>query len=86
MLEASPFRRSKMVKEVEILDDEIQSRYEKIHGKNGLCFALVEIFNVIRMNDAIWKIKKLDWQAVGTRIRAEETERAERKCRRLDPR
>ncbi len=36
-----------MVKEVEILDDEIQSRYEKIHGKNGLCFALVEIFNVM---------------------------------------
>ena len=45
---------------VEILDDEIQSRYEKIHRKNGLCFALVEIFNVIGMNDTIWRIEKLD--------------------------
>ncbi len=33
----------------------------------------------------IWKIKKLDWQAVGTQIRAEEKERADRRYRRLDP-
>ena len=47
MLEASPFRRKKMAKEIEILDDEIRSRWEKIHGANGLCFALVEMFNVM---------------------------------------
>ena len=35
-VDASPVRRNKMVKEVEILDDEIRSRYEKIHGKDGL--------------------------------------------------
>ena len=32
---------------VEILDDEIKSRYDKIHGKDGLCSALMEIFNVM---------------------------------------
>ncbi len=32
---------------MEILDEEIQSRYDKIHGKDSLCFALVEIFNVM---------------------------------------
>ena len=47
MLDASPFRRRKMAKEVEILDDEVQSRYDKIHGDDGLCFALVELFNVM---------------------------------------
>ena len=47
MLDASPFRRKKIAKEVEILEDEMQSRYEKIHGEGGLCFALVEIFNVM---------------------------------------
>ena len=36
-----------MAKEIEILDDEMQSRYDKIHGDDGLCFALVEIFNVM---------------------------------------
>ena len=30
-----------------MLDDEMQSRYEKIHGENGLCFALVEGFNAV---------------------------------------
>ena len=47
ILHASLFRRKKIVKEVEILDGEIQSRYNKIHRDNGLCFALVEIFNVM---------------------------------------
>ena len=36
-----------MAKEIEILDDEMQSRYDKVHGDDGLCFALVEIFNVM---------------------------------------
>ena len=97
-----------MEKEVEILDAEMQSRYDKIHGDGGLCFALVDMFNVMAevrlkaeygdylaytctalkgegMNDMIWKLKKLDWQAVGEQIRAEEDTRAERKARRLDP-
>ena len=88
MLNASPFKRRKMEKEIEILDDEMQSRYDKIHGQDGLCFALVEMFNVMAemrlkaeygdclaytctalkgegMNDMIWKLQKLDWQAVG---------------------
>ena len=89
MLNASPFARKKMAKEVEILDDEIQSRYDKIQGSNGLCTALIEVFNAmaeLRMmaeygdylaynclalkgentNGMIWKIQKLDWQAVTT--------------------
>ena len=37
------------------------------------------------MNDMMWKLQKLDWQAVGDRIRAEEDQRAERKERRLNP-
>ena len=96
-----------MEKEIEILDDEMQSRYEKIHGPDGLCFALVELFNVMAevrlkveygdylaytctafkgegMNDMIWKLQKLDWQAVGDRIRAEEDQQAEMKQRGLD--
>ena len=36
-----------MAKEIEILDGDIQSRDDKIHGEDGLCFALVEIFNVM---------------------------------------
>ena len=97
-----------MVKEVEILDDEIQSRYDKIHGPNGLCTSLIEEFNAMaelrmmaeyrdylayaclalkgeNMNDMIWKIKKLDWQAVTTQIKQEETRLAEEKARRLAP-
>ena len=93
---------------MEILDDEMQSRYDKIHGQDGLCSALVEMFNVMAevrlkaeygdylaytcaalkgegMSDMIWKLQKLDWQAVGDRIRAEEDQRAEREERRLDP-
>lgn len=108
MLDASPFRRKAMAKEIAILDDEMQSRYEKIHGQDGLCFALVDIFNVMAelrlkaeygdyvayacaglktegMKDMIWKVDKSDWQAVRTRIREEETDRDERKRRRLDP-
>ena len=97
-----------MAKEIEILDDEMQFRYDKIHGDDGLCFDLIEIFNVMAelrlkteygdylaytcialkgegMNDMIWRMEKLDWQAVGERIRAEEATRAERKKRRLSP-
>ena len=36
-----------MTKEVEILDDEMNSRYEKIHGSNGLCHNLIELFNAM---------------------------------------
>ena len=38
--------RSGVIKRVEVLDGEMWSRYEKIHGKDGLCSALVDIFNV----------------------------------------
>ena len=108
MLNASPFGRKKLAKEVEILDEEMQSRYDKIHGEDGLCFALVDMFNVMAelrlkveygdylayscinlkgeaMSDMIWKLEKLDWQGVATRIRAEETTRASRQRRRLPP-
>ena len=47
MLQASTFKRKKMADEIEVLDDEMQSRYDKLHGQDGLCFALIEIFNVI---------------------------------------
>ena len=80
----------------------------KLHGENGLCFALVDTFNVMaelrlkaeygdylayacnslkghKMADLRWKVEKLDWQVVRAMIRAEETTRAERKLRRLDP-
>ena len=44
MLKATPFTRNK---EVEILDDEMSSRYEIIHGNNGLCHNLIELFNAM---------------------------------------
>ena len=47
MLEASSFMKKKLAKEMDILDDEMQSRYDKIHGEDGLYFTLVEIFNVM---------------------------------------
>ena len=47
MLNAAPFMKKRMVKEVEILDDEMQSRYDKIHGDQGLCGTLVELFNAM---------------------------------------
>ena len=34
---AGPFIRKEMTKEVEILDGEMQSRYDQIHGHDGLC-------------------------------------------------
>lgn len=108
MLKASPFKRRKMEQEIEILDAEMQSRFDKIHGDDGLCFALVELFNVMAelrlkveygdylaytcmalkgegMSDLVWKVEKLDWQAVAERIRTEEEVQAERKGRRLSP-
>ena len=108
MLSASPFKRKKMLKEIEVLDGEMQSRYEKIHREDGLCSALIDTFYVMAelrlkaeygdylaytcsalkgegMNNMIWKIEKLDWQAVGAQIRAEETALAQRKRRGLDP-
>ena len=36
-----------MAKEIEILDDEMQSRYDKLHGQEGLCCALVELVNAM---------------------------------------
>ena len=44
---AAPFARKKMAKEIEILDDEMQSRYDKLHGQEGLCCALVELVNAM---------------------------------------
>ena len=104
MLNASPFAREKMTREVEILDDEIRSRSDKIHGPNGLCTALIEVFNAMaelwmiagygdylaynclalkgdNMNVMIWKIQKLDWQAVTTQIRQEECDWPREKAR-----
>ena len=106
MLKATPFIRKKMEKEVEILDDEMSSRYEKIHSTDGLCHTLVELFNAMAelrmmaeygdylvytcsalktesMNDMIWKVEKLDWQAVAERIKKEETTLTEERQRRL---
>lgn len=40
MSDASPFMRKKMAKETEVLDDEMQSRYDKIHG------AIMSKFNI----------------------------------------
>ena len=45
MLNVFPFTRKEMVKEVELLDDEMQSRYDKIHGEVGLFYTLVETSN-----------------------------------------
>ena len=47
MLNAAPFLRKKMAKEIDILDGEMQSRYDKIHGDDGLCYALVELFHAM---------------------------------------
>ena len=49
MLKALPFmkKKKKIAKEVEILDDEMSSRYERIHGTMGLCHNLIELFNAM---------------------------------------
>ena len=106
MLKATLFLKKKIAKEVEILDDEMSSRYEKIHGNDGLCHTLVELFNAMAelrmmaeygdylaytcsalktegMNDLIWKMEKLDWQAVAEKIKKEETTLAEERDRGL---
>ena len=36
-----------MKEAVEILDTEIQSRYDRVHDADGLCSALVEFFNMM---------------------------------------
>ena len=46
-MNAAPFLRRKMEKEIDILDGEMQSRYDKIHGDDGLCCALVELFHAM---------------------------------------
>ena len=50
MLNANSFTRKEMTKEakeLEILDDEIQSRFEKILGQKVLCQTLVEFFDTM---------------------------------------
>ena len=36
ILDLSPFRRKKMAEDVRVLDDEMQSRYGKIHEYDGV--------------------------------------------------
>ena len=54
-----------MAKEIEILDDEMKSRYEKIYGEHEVCFALVEIFNMMASQQAQlircfwWTLRKI---------------------------
>ena len=48
MLQVTPFTRKKMAKEIHILDDEMQSRYDQPHGDEGLCCTIVEVFNAMR--------------------------------------
>lgn len=43
-MRAAPFIKKKMAKEVEILDNEMQSRHDKIHGNEGLCCASVDAY------------------------------------------
>ena len=47
MLHAAPFTSKKMAKEIQVPDDEMQSRYDKLHGDEGLCCALVELFDAM---------------------------------------
>ena len=47
MLKATPHNRKKMNQEVEILDDMMQSRWDTIHGKEGLCSAVIELFHAM---------------------------------------
>ena len=57
MLKANPFHRRKIAKEVEILDGQMQSRYDKIHAPDGLCRAILELFNAmaeLRMKAEYW--------------------------------
>lgn len=84
----------------------MQSRYEKIHGHDGLCTGLLELFNAMaelrlkaeygdylayactslkgnNMNDMIWKVQKMDWQAVARHILEEESNMANEKRRHL---
>ena len=40
-------KKKKTMREIEHRDGEVQSRWEKIHGPDGLCSALVEVFNAM---------------------------------------
>ena len=42
-----PVYKKKMAKEIQVPDDEMQSRYDKLHGDEGLCCALVELFDAM---------------------------------------
>ena len=53
MLDASPFRRKKMAEEVEIFDDEIQSRYGKTHEYDGVDNELQFRYEKIHGNDGL---------------------------------
>ena len=61
MLDAAPFLRRKMEKEIDILDGEMQSRYDKIHGDDGLCCALVGLFYA--MSEIRMKVEYGDYLA-----------------------
>ena len=61
----------KKPKGVKIIDAEIQSRYDKIHGADGLCCALIEIFNA--MAELRMKVEYGDYLAYTcTALKAEE--------------
>ena len=47
MLDSSPFGRKKIAREVEVLYGDMNSRYEKIHGPNGLCVVVVDVSNAM---------------------------------------
>ena len=63
MLNAAPFLRNKIAKEIDILGGEMQSRYDKIHGDDGLCCALVELFHA--MSEIRMKAEYGDYLAYG---------------------
>ena len=47
LLQANPFTKKNLTYEVEILDNEMQSRYDKMHGNDGLCATIMELFNAM---------------------------------------
>ena len=47
LFDASPVMIKRLAKGVDVLNDEMQSRYDSIHGEDGFCFALVELFNAM---------------------------------------
>lgn len=75
--------RRKMEKEIDILDGEMQSRWDKMHGENGIVAMLVENFN--SMAELRMQVEYGDYLSYACkRLKGEGTDEMKWKIDRLD--